>query len=87
MGNQKTKFFGVAERSGAERSGAERSGAERSEAERSLYNFSYVPIGIERQKRSENVHFRSHCYLRCEKTSFSGGRNSKDWQDVLHNSL
>lgn len=61
--------------------------AKRSGAERSLDNSSYVPIGAESQKRSENVHFRSHCYIRCEKTSFSGERNSEDWQDVLYNSL
>ena len=77
--NQKRSFW--AERS--ERS--ERSGA--SVASDIIVISSHVPIGVESQKRSENVHFRSHCYIRCEETSFPGERNLEDWQDVLHNSL
>ena len=75
---------GASEASGAERS--ERSGASGAER-RSQYIPACVPIGVEVKKKAENVHFRSHCYLRCEKTSFSGERNLEDWQDVLHNSL
>ena len=66
------------------RSGAsEASGAER----RSPYNYPHVPTGIELNKKAENVHFRSHCYIRCKKTSFSGERNLEDWQDILYDSL
>ena len=79
----------LAKRNEVERSGTKWSEAERSGAKRIGVTVisSYVPIGVESQKRSENVHFRSHCYIRCEKTSFSGERNLEDWQDVLYNSL